>query len=157
MLVEFLRHLGVVQDRLLQQAAETLEVEISEAQLQKALDEQMQMLSAQLAQQGVNLDMYCSFLSTTPEKLRQEAEPSARAAIRNQAAVDRIVELEKLEAEQEDIAQALAVICRQNRISMEQLKEHYDSEFEQAVIRSILTSKAMRLIRDHATVTVTES
>ena len=146
-----------LQDRLLQQAAETLELEITEEQLQKALDEQMQMLSAQLSQQGATLEMYCSFMNTTPEKLRQEAEPSARAAIRNQAAIDRIVELEGLQADQDDIAQALAVICRQNRMTMEQLKPHYDSEFEQAVIRSILSSKAMRLIRDHATVTVTES
>ena len=70
-----------LQDRLLHQAAETLDVKITGEQLEKALDEQMQMLSAQLAQQGANLDMYCRFMNTTEEKLRQEAEPTARAAV----------------------------------------------------------------------------
>ena len=139
-----------LQDRLLRQAADTLELEITSEQLENALEEQMQMLSAQLSQQGVDLEMYCSFMNTTPEKLREDAEPTARAAVRNQAAIDRIVELEGLQASQEEIGQALAVICRQNNMTMEQLKPHYDAEFEQAVIKSVLTSKVMRLIRDAA-------
>ena len=68
------------------------------------------------------------------------------------AAVDEIVRLENLEATKEEIAQALAVICRQNGMTMEQMKEHYDAALEQAVVNSVLTSKAMRLIRDAAVV-----
>ena len=141
-----------LQDRLLRQAAETLELEITPEQLEGALEDQMQMLSAQLSRQGVDLQMYCSFMNTTPEKLREEAEPAARAAIRNQAAIDRIVALEGLQADQEEIGQALALICRQNNMTMEQLKPHYDAEFEKAVVNSVLTSKVMRLIRDAAVV-----
>ena len=146
-----------LQDRLLQQAAETVETEITQPQLEEALEEHMQMLSAQLSRQGVNLEMYCSFMNTTPEKLREEAEPTARAAVRAKEAVRLVVQQEKLEATDEDIAQALAVIARQNNMTMEQLKTHYDAEFEKAVVNSILTSKAMRCIRDNAAVTVTEN
>ena len=78
--------------------------------------------------------------------------PSAREALRCEAAVAKIVDLEKLEASQDEIAQALAVIARQNDMTVEQLKPHYDAEFEQAVIKSVLTSKALRLVRDAATV-----
>ena len=146
-----------LQDRLLRQAADTLEMEITPQQLEEALEDQMQMLVAQLSRQGVNLEMYCSFLNTTPEKLREEAEPSARAAIRAKEAVRQIARLENLEATEEDIAQALAVIARQNNMTLEQLKPHYDSEFEKAVVGSILTSKVMRFIRDNAAVTVVEN
>ena len=65
-----------------------------------------------------------------------------------------VAELEKLEPETEEISQALAVICRQNNLTMEQLKEVYDAEFEVAVMKSVLTSKVMRLIRDAADITV---
>ena len=61
-----------LQDRLLQQAAATLEITITDKMLQDAQDEQMQNLEAQLQQQGLSLDMYCQFLSTTPEALREE-------------------------------------------------------------------------------------
>ena len=143
-----------LQDQLLRQAAATLDLDISDAEMEKAVDQQMQTLAAQLAQQGLSLEMYCSFMKTTPEDLRRDARPTAEAGLRMNAAVDRIIALENLTAEQEEIGQALAVICRQNNMTMEQLKEYYDAEFEQAVIHSVLTSKVMRLIRDAADVTV---
>ena len=78
-------------------------------------------LQAQLAQQGLNLEMYCSFMGTTEEKLREDAYPAAEAALRNQAAIDKIVELEGLKVASDEMAEALAVISRQNNITVEQL------------------------------------
>jgi len=145
-----------LQDRLLRQAAATLEYTVDPEELEKAVAEQLQNMEAQLAQQGLNMEMYCAFMKTTVEDLRKDAYPAAEAALRNHAAVAKIVELEQLEATQEEIAQTLAVIARQNKLTMEQLKDYYDAEFEAAVMKSVLTSKVMRLIRDAADVTVVE-
>jgi len=41
-------------------------------------------------------------------------------------------------------------------MTVEQLKPYFDKEFEAAVIRSVLTSKVMRLIRDAAEITELE-
>ena len=142
-----------LQDRLLQQAAATLELTITEQMLKDALDEQMQNLSAQLAQQGLSVDMYCQFLNTTPEALREEFKAGAENSIRSRAAIDEIVQIEGLTAEEEDIEKALEIICRHNNITLEQLKEQYDAGLEQVVINSVLTGKVLRLIRDAATVT----
>ena len=139
-----------LQDRLLRQAAETLEFKPTEQQLEAELDNQMNNLKAQLAQQGLSLEMYCSFMSTTPEKLREDARADAEVSIRLQAAIEQIVEIEGLDATEEEIGQALAVIARQNNMTLEQLKPHYDAEFKAAVIRSILTGKVMGLIREAA-------
>lgn len=141
-----------LQDRLLRQAADTLEFEISDAQLEAELDEQMNNLRAQLTQQDLTLEMYCQFMNTTEEKLREEARPNAVTSIRTQAAIETIVDLEGLTAEQEEIGEALALICRQNHMTLEELKPYYNAEFEAAVVRSVLSSKAMRLIRDAAEV-----
>ena len=141
-----------LQDRLLRQAAETLEFDPSESQIKDALDEQMQNLSAQLAQQGLSLEMYCSFLNTTEEKLREDARASAIQSVRVQAAIEQIVDLEGLQADKEEIGQAVALIARQNNLTLEQLKPYYDARFEAAVVRGVLTSKVMKLIRDAAVV-----
>ena len=141
-----------LQDQLLRMAAATLEMEISQKMLEDAMDEQVQMLEAQLAQQGLTLDMYCSFMNTTKEQIREESKPVAESAIRCRAAVDTIVEQEGLQVEKEEIAEALAVVCRRNGMTMDQMKEHYDARLEQAIINSVLTSKVMRLIRDAADV-----
>ena len=143
-----------LQDRLLRQAAATLDCSFTEAELEEAVDQQMQSMESQLARQGVNLEMYCSFMQTTPEALRKDAYPAAENALRSQAAIDKIVELEGMEVSEEEIGEALALICRQNGMTLEQLRPHFNGEFEQAVIQSVLTSKVMRLIRDAADVAV---
>ena len=143
-----------LQDRLLRQASATLEVAFTDEQIEAAVDQQMKVLEAQLARQGLSLDMYCSFMNTTPDDLRRDARPTAEATLLNQAAIDMIIELEGLQAEESEIAEALAVICRQNNMTMEQMQAYYDAEFEKAVIKSVLTSKALRLIRDAADIAV---
>ena len=143
-----------LQDRLLRQAAATLDYTVDPEELERAVDDQLNNLQAQLSQQGLNLDMYCSFMQTTPEDLRKDSYPAAEAALRNFAAIDKIVKLEGLEATPQDISEAIAVICRQNGMTAEQLKPYYDAEFEMAVIRSVMTSKVMQLIRENAEITV---
>ncbi len=141
-----------LQDRLLRQAADTLDFTPSDAQIKAEMDEQMQNLSAQLAQQGLSLDMYCQFLNTTKEKLREDSRANAVASVKVQAAIEQIVAIENLVPTEEEIGQALALIARQNRMTLEQLKPYVDAEFQAAVSRSVLTSKVMKLIRDAAEV-----
>lgn len=143
-----------LQDRLLRQAAETLEYTPDAQTLEKAVDEQMKSLEAQLGQQGLSLEMYCSFMQTTVEDLRKDSYATAEANLRSQAAVEEIVKLEQLEATQEELGQAVAVVARQNNMTVEQLKPYYTPEFEAALNRSVLTTKVMQLIRDAAKIEI---
>ena len=143
-----------LQDQLLRQAAATLDFTVTEDALEAAVTEQIHNLEAQLARQGLTLDMYCSFTKSTVEDLRKDAVSAAEAALRTQAAVEQIVALENLTASEQEIDEALAVIAKQNNMTVEQIKPYYDAEFEQAIIKSVLTSKVMHLIRDAADIAV---
>ena len=142
-----------LQDKLLRMAADSLEMEVSPEAREAELEEQMKAMEAQLSQQGLSLEMYCGFMGTTPEKLREEYTASAENAVRQQAAVNKIVELENLSATQEEMDEAIAVVARQNRMTVEQLKPYMDEKFQAALTRSIYISKVMRLIRDNAEIT----
>ena len=144
-----------LQDRLLRQAAETLEFNPSEKQIEEEIDAQLQNMGAQLAQQGLTLDMYCQFMSTTMETLREDTRAQAVASVKMQAAIEQIVALENLEPTEEEIGQAVAIIARNNGMTVEQLKPYYDAEFQAAVTRSVLTGKVMHLIREAARITET--
>ena len=142
-----------LQDSLLRQAAATLELEVTKEQIKEAVDAQIQGMQAQLAQQGLSLEMYCQFMSTTEEQLRADAEPEAEAAVRMRAAIEKIVELENLVAEQKEITDAYEVVCRRNNITMEQLQENMDENLQKAIENSVLAGKVMRLILDAADLT----
>ena len=139
-----------LQDRLLQQAAATLDYTVDPNELEDAVEQQLRNMQAQLAQQGLNLDMYCSFMGITKEDLHKDTYPAAEAALRRDAAVAEIVKLEQMEVTEQEIGEAIALICRQNNITVEQFKPYYDAEFEAAVKKSVLTSKVMQLIRSTA-------
>ena len=143
-----------LQDQLLRQAAATLDFTVTEEALEEAVTQQIQNLEAQLARQGLSLDMYCSFTKSSVEDLRKDAAAAAEAALRTQATVDKIVELESITASEQEIGEALAVVAKQNNMTVEQIKPYYDAEFEQAIIKSVLTSKVMQLIRDAADIAV---
>ena len=142
-----------LQDTLLRQAAETLDFTPDEAALEAEMDVQMQAMRAQLARQGATLEMYCQFMNTDEKTLREEGRATALQNLRNKATIDKIVELEKLEPTQEEITQMLNAICRQNNLTMEQLRDCYDQQLEDAVMGSVLMTKALELIRANATVT----
>ena len=139
-----------LQDQLLRKAAETLDFTADKDALDKAAEEQMKAMEAQLAQQGLSLEMYCSFMSTTPEKLKEDAYPAAEAALRTQAAVEEIAKLENIQITEAEKGEAIELIAQQNGITVEQLSQYYSPEFEKALANSILTTKVMQLIRDNA-------
>ena len=141
-----------LQDRLLRQAAETLEVLPSESEVEAAAKEQVELLGEQLKQQGLSMELYCQYLSTTPETLLEEAKVEALAQMKTQATVDEIVRLENLEATAQELEQAKEMVCQQNHITMDQLQQHYSPELEKAMIQSVLAGKVMHLIREHAVI-----
>ena len=87
-----------LQDRLLKQAAETLEYTCPQEALDEAVNEQMKAFEAQLSRQGLSLEMYCSFMNTTEKDLLKDMVPSAEASLKTRAAIEKIVELENIRA-----------------------------------------------------------
>ena len=142
-----------LQDQLLRKAAETLDFTPDEKQVEAELDQLMQTMRAQLARQGLSFEMYCQFMSTDEAKLREEGRATAIQQLCNKATIDKIVELEKLVPTQEEITQMLEAICRQNNLTMEQLRDCYDQQLEDAVMQSVLTTKVLGLIRENANIT----
>lgn len=141
-----------LQDSLLREAAKTLEYVPTDAEIDAELDAHLETLKGQLAEKGLTLEMYLQFMKTTEEKLRADARADAVTSLKIKATIDKIVELEKLEASDEEMEAALEVVCRQNNMTVDMLKPHIDDEFTAAITRSILMGKVMRLIRDAAEV-----
>ena len=140
-----------LRDRLLRQAADTMDdFTPNPAEISKAVEEQLDTMSAQLAQNNLTLDDYCKFSNSTLEQLREDARPGAEEAVRIKALVRRVAQAEDLHAHEEDVAQALSEICRANHMTMEELQPYYDDTFAAAVEYSILLAKVTKRIRESA-------
>ena len=145
------------QDSLMRQAAATLDYTPTDKELEAGIDAQVELLKAQLARKGLTLDAYLQFTGQTEQKLREDAKPEAINSLRIQKAADRIALLEGIAATDEDYANELAAICRQNRMTMEQLRPHINAQFEQSVRDNIRMQKAIAFVRANARVTVVDA
>mgnify|MGYP003291980619 CR=1 FL=1 len=145
-----------LRDKLIRMAAETLEFEATEEEIEKAVESQMDNMRNTLAQNGLTIEMYCQFTNSTEEEMRKDLVPEAINGLRMNAAIHKIAELENIETTHEEIAQALATICEQNNMTMEQFQEYYDNELHEAIKSSVLSGKVMAWIREYAEITVVE-
>ena len=141
-----------LEDRLIRQAAATLDFQPTPEQLEETLEEQMETLRAQLAQQNLTMEMYCQFSGKSEEEIREDTRPEAEQILRVRTAIDEIARLEGVEVTEKDVADALAELCRRNHITMEQLQAAYDDKLASAVERNIRMRKVMELVRQWAVV-----
>ena len=132
-----------LKEQLLNQVCDSASFEITDAQINAALDLMMQSLESQLARQGLNLDMYCQFMNTNKEALREDNRNEARRNVERQFAIAEIAMAESIAPDEESVARALQQIARDNKMTIEQLQPHMDEAFQAAVAQSVITEKVL--------------
>ena len=142
--------------RLLDLLCEQFEGEITDEQLEKALDIEMNELEAQLRQQKLNMDLYCQFMNTTREQLREDAIPTARKNIQRQMIIAEIARIEGFEADEQSVAEAFSALCKEYNIAPDDLQMHFDEQLENILVRTVIENKVLDLIKSNATITTIE-
>jgi len=142
--------------RLLDQLCDQFECDITDEQLEKALDIEMSELEAQLTQQKLTLDLYCQFMSKSREELREEFIPSAQKNIKRQMIIAEIARIENIEADEQSIADAFYALCREHSIAPEELQMHFDDQLQTILTRTVIENKVLDVIKSNATITTIE-
>ena len=132
-----------LKEQLLNQVCDSASFEITDEQINAALDLMMQSLENQLASQGLNMDMYCQFMNTNREALREDNRNEARRNVERQFAVAEIAIAEDIAPDEESVARALQQIAQDNKMTIEQLQPHMDEAFQAAVAQSVITEKVL--------------
>ena len=145
-----------VKETLLNQVCDSADFDISDEQIENALDLEIQNLTNQLARQGLSMEMYLQFTQSTPEKLREEYRTVARRNVARQMAVMKIAEIENITADEETILEALEMLCLENRMTMEELKPHLDESVQVAIEQSVIAKKVLDFLCEINEVTVVE-
>ena len=142
-----------LQDRLIRKAAQTLDFDPTPEELDEALTEQMESLSAQLMQQGLSLEMYAQFTGKTINELREEQMGDARENLRIRTAIEKIVALENITISQEEMTAAVADVANENHLTAEEMQPYLNDEFYAALQRSLEMKKVMKLVLESAILT----
>lgn len=122
------------------------EVEVEESDIEKALQQQLQHISMELASQGMQLEQYLQMMGMNQETLLQQLAPSAKQQATFEAIIDEIVAVENLETSDEEANQQVEAIAAHNQVSKEDVLNQIDIE---SLKRDLNRIKASRLIMDN--------
>ena len=122
------------------------EVEVEESDIEKALQQQLQHISMELASQGMQLEQYLQMMGMNQETLLQQLAPSAKQQATFEAIIDEIVAIENLETSDEEANQQVEAIAAHNQVSKENVLNQIDIE---SLKRDLNRIKASRLIMDN--------
>ena len=143
-------------DQLMNQILETYECEITEEQLNKALDQEFESLEAQLGNLKLSLDQYLQFMNTTCEALREDMLPNAQRNVKRQSVFAEIARIENIDVDEQSVSDAFAAFCRENNMTVEQLQLYFDQRVEAYLTRQIIEEKVFAVIRENAEITIVE-
>jgi trigger factor len=113
--------------------------------------ERWERMERQLAQQGMDPNMFLQMQGKTRDELIAESKPDAEKELKREAVVTAIAEAEKLEISDEEMIEALEHSAEHERVTPEKLLERLRENGRDAVIREdLLARKAIELVADEA-------
>lgn len=115
-----------------------------------AIEQQLQQMAAQLAQQGIQLEQYVQMMGQTLDSLREEITPYATKQAKLEVILDEIIKVEKVAVSDEEIDEQYSLISERYSQPVEVIKQ----VMPKAQIKSdMLHMKASQIIIDSAKVT----
>ena len=129
---------------------EKVEAEIPEAMYVAETENFVRDYDNRLRMQGLDLKTYFQYTGLDLDKLRAQLRPQAEKQVKLRLALEKIAELEKLEATEEDINGEIERIAAAYNMPVDKVKESVPTD---AIADDMKVKKAMDLVKANAVVT----
>ena len=126
------------------------DVDVDESDIETAMQQHIQHIRMELANQGMQLEQYLQMMGMNEEVLRQQLQPAAKNQAIFEAIIDEVVTLENIITTDEEIDQQVEAIATHNQMTKEQVLEKVNTE---DLKRDFNRVKSSQLIIENAIVT----
>ena len=113
---------------VLEKVVDLVEGEIPEVMYDNKLEDDVKDYENRLAQQGIPLDTYLQYMGMDRDKLKESMRDNAVKQVKLQLAVEKIAELEKIEATDEEAEAQLKEMADMYQLDVEQVKKWVNIE-----------------------------
>ena len=130
------------------------EVEISEEDTARAIEQHITHIEMQLASQQMTLEQYLTIMGMDETSLRQQIIPVAKQQAKFEAIIDEVIRVEGLETSDDEVDTQIDLLAQNNQIS----REYVLGKIDPADLKRDFTRvKASQLILNHAQFTEVEN
>ena len=142
-----------VENELVQQVVDSIKGEIPEAMFESRLNQSVEEFGYRLQSQGMNLDMYLKYTNSSIEDFKQNFRPQAEMQVKFRLALEKIVELEGIKADEKSVEEHYAKLAENYGIEVDKVKAVIPQE---EIEKDIAVSKAIDFIKSNAVITEAE-
>ncbi|MCL1835053.1 MAG: trigger factor [Oscillospiraceae bacterium] len=135
------------ENALLEKLIETLEADIPDQMIEAQLDNGMNTFAAQISAYGMDPMAYLQMMNTTPEEFREKMRGNSEKQVKVTLALNKIAELEGIEASAEDIEKEYAESAERYGSDVDDMKERFN---EDDIAMEIKMRLATKIVVDNA-------
>ena len=139
-----------VENDLVGQIVDGIKGEIPEAMFENRMNAAVEDFAYRLQSQGMSLDLYLKYTNSTMEDFRKTFRPQAEMQVKYRLALEKIVELEKIVADDEAVDKHYEELAKQYGVDIERVKTAIPKE---EIEKDIAVGKAIDLIKENAVLT----
>lgn len=139
-----------VENILVQQIVDGIKGEIPEAMFTNRLNQSVEEFNYRLQSQGMNLDMYLQYTGSTIEQFRDTFRPQAEMQVKYRLALEKIVELENIKADEAEIDAEYAKLAESYGVEVDKVKAVIPSS---EVEKDVAVGKAIDFVKANAEIT----
>lgn len=139
-----------VENDLVAQIVDSIKGEIPEAMYENRLNQSVEEFDYRLQSQGLNLDTYLKYTNSTIEDFKNSMRPQAEGQVKFRLALEKIVELENIKAEEKDLEEQYEKMAEQYNMEVEKVKAAVPAD---AIAEDIAVGKAIDFIKENAVIT----
>ncbi len=134
---------------LLKQVCEGVKAEIPQVMIDDKAQEMKQQTEQQMAQQGLQLEMYLQYMGLPMEKYMEDLKAQAEIQVKTRLALEKIVEVEAIEATDADVDAEFAKYAEMYKMDVDTLKKFINPE---ELKKDLAIGKAVDFIVENAKV-----
>ncbi len=128
---------------------ENMQAEVPECMYTNRAMEMVREMEQRLSAQGISFDMYCNITGQTADTVVETFKKQAEPQVKLRLALEKIVELEKIEASDEEAEAELQKIADNYKMELDEVKKYINAE---DVKKDVCVGKAVDLIKNSAKV-----
>ena len=143
-----------MENDLVQQIVDSIEGEIPEAMFENRLNQSVEEFAYRLQSQGLDLETYLKYTNSNIDEFKKTFRPQAESQVKFRLALEKIVELEKIEATEDDINAQIEKMAKDYGMEVEQIKNAVPTE---EIAKDLAVGKAIDFIKENAVITEVET
>ena len=139
-----------VENALVQQIVDSIKGEIPEAMYENRLNQSVEEFAYRLQGQGLNLETYLKYTNSNIDDFKKSFRPQAEAQVKYRLALEKIVELENITADEKEIEEQYEKMAKDYGVEVDRVKSAIPAD---ELAKDIAVGKAIDFIKANAEIT----